>query len=192
MFLFWPLLAAGVAGAASLFGQRQANVQNVSLAREQMAFQERMSSTAYQRSMSDMREAGLNPMLAFQQGGASSPGGAMARVDSVVEPAVSTALSSRRMHSELKNMAAQRVLMDNQAQLAANASVREASTAQVNYKQQTLQELQAEILRLQLPALQNSARVEQSNVGRGGAFLDRIRQMVLGGRGFFNPIGGGR
>ena len=80
MFLIAPaVVAAGIGfGAAGLgfFGQRGANNRNVKLAREQMAFQERMSSTAYQRSMHDMRSAGLNPMLAFQQGGTSSPAGA--------------------------------------------------------------------------------------------------------------------
>lgn len=45
-------------------------------ARAQMAFQAQMSNTSYQRAVHDMQQAGLNPMLAYSRGGASSPAGA--------------------------------------------------------------------------------------------------------------------
>lgn len=76
-----PFTGGASLGAASAYlaylGQKHTNKANADQALAQMNFQERMSSTAHQREVQDLRLAGLNPILSVNAG-ASSPSGAMA------------------------------------------------------------------------------------------------------------------
>lgn len=85
---------------ASVLGSAASSYTNYKIAQDQMKFQERMSNTAYQRGVQDMRKAGLNPALAYQQGGASSPVGAK----SEVENPISSAMALARTRAEIANL----------------------------------------------------------------------------------------
>lgn len=77
---WWAGLTLGqgafLGGAVSGLGELVANQQTAQSTAKQMAFQERMSNTAHQRQVKDLRAAGINPILSAKLGGASTPQGA--------------------------------------------------------------------------------------------------------------------
>ena len=112
---FWGGLVAGLvgAGASSALGQKSAN--------KQMDFQAKMSNTSYQRAMADMKAAGLNPMLAYQQGGASTPSGASTGAPNIDIGGQQASLNSAKVAKQQKKQVEQQT-----AVTAADARIKAA------------------------------------------------------------------
>jgi hypothetical protein len=92
-------LTGGIFGA---LGAQQQNQANKAAAGNQMNFQERMSNTAYQRQMADMKKAGVNPILAAKMGGASTPGGSSYQAQNIGTAGVASATQAAQTASNVK------------------------------------------------------------------------------------------
>lgn len=166
-------IPAAIGAVSSFLGARSANRTNRQIAREQMGFQESMSSTAYQRAMEDMRKAGLNPILAYQQGGASTPGGASATMQDAVTPGVNSAMAITRLKADIDN------IHENTEKLrtdqALNMALQESAKADAFLKANSAKNVAMNTLLAgyQVPGARNQAAIEDSTFGKVLNYVDR-------------------
>lgn len=105
-----PWIGPAISGTSSLVGGLMTNSANAAQAGQQENFQANMSNTSYQRGMADMEAAGLNPILAATNGGASTPAGASAVIHDPVTPAINSAMS---VATQQANLDQTRAIIDN-------------------------------------------------------------------------------
>lgn len=121
-------------GLDGMLSQQATNSQNADMAQSQMDFQAYMSNTSYQRAVADMKAAGLSPMLAYHQGGASTPVGAMATMQNPATSGAQVAGTYSQIAqnaANLENIKADTTLKGAQTHAAeAQASAAEAAANQ--------------------------------------------------------------
>ena len=152
----------GLAGSAlGVWGQSNTNALNAKEAQKNRDWQERMSNTAHQREVADLRAAGLNPILSGMGGsGASHGSGAQATMINPFDDVTNDFFNAKRYYGvEKKQLSLQEKLQD--AQIA-----REATTSDLN-RQNT-----------NLAAEQTKLNMLQQKVASASELKSRIRKIL--------------
>lgn len=198
------LIGAGLTVASNVWSAREAA--------KNREFQERMSSTAHQREVADLRSAGLNPILSANRG-ASAPSGAQGQIDDVgrgAQQGTAAAIAVQQARAELELTRAQTARERSQAQLTGmqaselgaatplrlsllqgDISLRDAQTAVARANQQQLETLLPTVLeraREEIRLTANSARragaqAVLEEAARAGAFNAEQFEREIGEKG---------
>jgi len=126
---FGGTTGAGIgAGLGGMLDQKESDSYNSAEAAKQRDASLNASSTTYQRTMADMQAAGLNPMLAYSQGGSSVGSMASTQRTNVVDSGGNSAAAYRSAEAAERSSLASLTSADAN-QMQAMAAMKNASTA---------------------------------------------------------------
>jgi len=184
-----------VSGALSLLGGERRNSAQAAQAESANAFSAQQFATRYQTTVKDMAAAGLNPMLAYSQGGGSPPSGQQAQMSDTMTPAVESFSRSRQVgvqekiaNAQVANVEADTENKKAQADLIAGQAANQWASAghanmQTNVAYHTAKKLEQELVNLQtdnerVKHVIDNLRVEYDNLTKKGYNLTEIGNQI--------------
>lgn len=190
------VLAAAIPAVVGAMSQNDTNEQNQGINSAQMAFnaaeaqknrdfQMETRATQYQAAVGDMRKAGLNPMLAYQQGGAGTPSGAtasagpMQRMENPSQSAANSALAAatiKQIQAQTDKTEAETAVVKEQLPMTI------ASTGKIKQETDNLN-LQIEKMKYEMANIRQDTHVkyQQEKLQEAQTWLTEIQQRLAEG-----------